>query len=155
MEFVSKGDRSFLVRDVRSVALNPEQPGTADVSLFSRRVDIPGQIVNGPGEFEVRDVLIATLEHGGALAHAFDIDGINVFFVDGPAPALSEAVLQAIGRVSVLIVHVDETRAARQLVDDLLPRTVIAYGPAAADLCASLGARDPEPQARVVWNPAG
>lgn len=158
MEITYRGGRSFRISDERVVAINPPAR-TVDLTLHSRRKDAAKQRVSGPGEYEIGGILIATVPVGPAnsptLAHAVDIEGTNVLYVDGEVDRLSADALLAIGTVDILIVEAEDLATAQKVAQDLTPRVVIPFGSKAAELCAALGVRDAQPTTKFTWNGSG
>jgi beta-lactamase family protein len=156
MEITCTGDASFLLQGSRTVAINPQQAERGVITLFGRRQRSARLQINGPGEYEIGDVLIATVPIGPysaqQWAHAVKLDEINVLYLDGDAEALTEEALLAIGPVDVLILAADKLPSAVKAAQDLTPRLVIPFGPHAAELCAALGVKDAAPVSRVNIN---
>jgi hypothetical protein len=156
MEITHTGDASFTLHGSRTVAINPEQRENGAINLFSRRQRRFRLQVNGPGEYEIGDVLIATVPIGPfsaeQWAHGIKLDETNVLFLEGDPGALTESALLAIGPVDVLIVSAGDLPATVKAAQDLAPRLVIPFGPHAAELCAALGVKDAAPVSRVHVN---
>jgi hypothetical protein len=159
MEITYQGGASFLITADPVVAINPETAPRDSVVLRTERRKAAKHIVAGPGEYEIKNALIVTVPVGepatGRLAHAVDLGGSNVLFLEGPAGVLETSARTAIGAVDVLIVDTVDLRAAHELVRDLNPRVVLPFGKAAAELAAALGLKDPQPVSEFSWNGTG
>lgn len=155
MEVSYLGGSSFLLKDERAVVINPEKHGErADISVHSARKVRKKTIVDGPGEYEIGGVMIITAEVAGKLAHAIDLGGLSVVHLDGVPAKLEPAIVEAMGRVDVLILNADDLTAALSTIRILTPRVVMPYGAHAAEICTSLGV-DARPGLRWSWNGTG
>src|SRR5947209_253822 len=147
------GNTALLLKGDRTVAMNP---GTGmdrpDIALHTKRQRSQKLIVNGPGEYEIGGVLIGTVALGDLLAHAVELDGINVVLVVGDASKLDERALATLGRVDVLLVNADDVRMAQAAVSELTPRVVVPFGEHATEICSAVGVKDASAQARFSWN---
>lgn len=152
MDITYAGEASFVLKGERVVVINPaERNGQADITLFTRRRADRKLIVNGPGEYEIAGVLIATVPVGTGLAHAVELDGINVLHLERGA-SLNDRDLAAIGKVDVLLIESEDLKQAQAAITDVTPRVVIPFGKHASEVCAAAGVKDAEPQARFSWN---
>lgn len=157
MEISYLGGSSFLIRDERTVAINPSDRSTAaDVVVHTRRQRSRKHIVNGPGEYEIGGVLIVTTEAGpredSTLVHALELGGANVVHHGKPHGRLEARAIEALGAVDVLLINADDLLAAKEALRDLQPQVVIPYGGHAGELCAELGVTEPRPELRFTWN---
>jgi hypothetical protein len=157
MEITYGGGASFTLKGEVTVLINPgEEKPTGALLLHSTVQKRSKQIVNGPGEYEIRGAMIATTRLGArtstALAHAVHVDRLTVVHLDAHIDALSEEAVEAFGRVDVLMVRADDPKAAQAAIQTLLPRVALPYGSHAAELCAALGVSDAQPQAKFSWN---
>jgi hypothetical protein len=154
MDITYAGGASFTVKGERTIAINPSgRDHGADIVLHSARQKRGKLIVNGPGEYEIGGVLIATVETGGkTLVHAVEVDGVNIVHVGGDPAGLSERDLAVIGPVDVLLIEASDVKAAQTAVTSLTPRVIIPFGGHAAEVCATVGISGAEPQNRFSWN---
>lgn len=160
MEIIYHGDSSYLLKAEQTVVINPPNRAAAgQIVLHSRRQNDWRQLVDGPGEYEIAGVMIGTIETGkgdaAALTHAIDIGGINVVHVGSPFPELLPQDIATLGAVDILLLSVEDLRAAEAVVRDLEPRVVIPSGTRVVELCAALGAPGLQPEARFSWNGTG
>src|SRR5579883_1802349 len=123
MDISYLGGASFILRGERVVAINPTgQPLKGALSLYSTRQKDPKLIVNGPGEYEIGDVMILTLENRGAepftLIHAVDLDRLAIVHLGERAAGLTQAQIEALGRVDILLVDTANPKAAQVAVTD-------------------------------------
>lgn len=156
MEVTYQGSASFLIKSDTTVSINPPDTTPAGIKLFSARQKSQKQIVNGPGEYEISGVLVVTVETGSkdryALVHGVDLGGLTVAHL-GPHTNLPDArALDALGKVDVLILGVDDLISAREAVTLLAPKVVLPFGAHAAALCSELGIKDPKPENKFYWN---
>lgn len=153
MEITYAGANSFLLKGERTIAINPTAAGErGHIALYTRRQKSKKLLINGPGEYEVGGVLVTSVALGEEIAHAVEVDGINVLHLTGDARKLSERDLTSIGKVDVLLVDTADVKQAENAVSDLVPRVVIPFGAHAAEICATAGVKDAQPQARFSWN---
>lgn len=153
MDITYLGGASFTLAGTRMVTINAEAEEKGGISLFSRRQRSAKLRINGPGEYEIGDVLIATVPMGPysaeRWAHAVLLDGTNVLFLEGEIGGLTDDALLAIGPVDVVILEAERLPEGVKAVQDLTPRLVLPFGTRAAELCAALGVKDAVPVARV------
>jgi hypothetical protein len=156
MEITYGGDARFKLAGSRTVSINGEPGDKSDISLFTRRQRGSRLRINGPGEYEISDVLIVTVPVGPSKserwAHGVTLDDTRVLYLEGEVDALTETALLAIGPVDVLIIEAAKLPAAVKAAQDLTPRVVVPFGPHAAELCAALGVKDAAPIARLSLN---
>lgn len=154
MDITYTGGASFVVKGERTIAINPAARKTdADIVLHSVRQKRGKLVINGPGEYEIGGVLIATVEAGGkTLIHALEVDGINVVHLGGNAGSLLERDLATIGPVDVLLLDASDLRSAQSAVASLTPRVVIPFGDQAEAVVAAVGVPKAERQSRFSWN---
>lgn len=160
MDITYLGGNSYLLEAQRSVVINPPDASISGaIILHSHRRNERRQVVDGPGEYEIAGVLIATVETGRppetALTHAIELDGINVVHVGSASVVLGSERVAALGTADILLLPVEDVRAAEVLVRELEPRVVIPSGTHAAALCAEIGAADLRLQPRFSWNGTG
>jgi hypothetical protein len=155
MEIMYAGSDSFLIKGEQTVAINPvEKTSEANIVLRTDRKRSTKLIVNGPGEYEIGGVLIASIASGDRMLHAVEVDGINIVHLVGYEKRLSEQDLETIGKVDVLLVGASDARLAQTAVSDLIPRVIIPFGPHAAEICAASGVKDAAAQSKFTWNGA-
>src|ERR687886_2335735 len=136
MEISYGGGASFLIKGERTVVINPvDKTVQADIVLRTDRKRATKLLVNGPGEYEIGGVLIASLASGDRMVHAVEVDGINVVHVTPDERRLSERDLETIGKVDVLLVEAGDLRLAQTAVSDLIPRVIVPFGPHAVEVC--------------------
>jgi hypothetical protein len=153
MEITYAGANSFVLKGERTVVINPSaSTERADIPLYTRRQKSKKLLINGPGEYEIGGVLVTSVALGDDLVHAVEVDGINVLHLTGDARKLTDRDLSAIGKVDILLVEAAELKQAQNAVSDLTPRVVIPFGAHAAEVCATSGVKDAQPQARFTWN---
>src|SRR4051812_27750565 len=89
------GGASFVVKGDRVIKIDPTSAvEKGEIALHSTRQKRGKLIVNGPGEYEIGGVLIATIEIGergaGTLVHAIEMGGLTVAHVARAGGRLSE-----------------------------------------------------------------
>jgi hypothetical protein len=142
-----------VIKGERTVAINPAAKSeTGHIALYTIRQKGTKLLANGPGEYEIGGVLITSVAQDTGMAHAVEVDGINVHHLPGDARKLSDRDLAAIGKVDVLLVDSTDLKRAQNAVTDLVPRVVIPFGANAVEVCAVAGVKGAEPQNRFSWN---
>ncbi len=156
MEISYGGGASFLLKDERTVTINPErQAEKADIAVYSTRKAWKRLIVDGPGEYEIGGVLIRTIQLAERLAHSIAVGGLNVVFLDAVPANLGPEDVEPLGRTDVLVVRTDDLPAAQGAIRELLPRVVVPFGAGVEEACAALGVTDSKPAVRWAWNGSG
>lgn len=155
MEITYAGGTSFVIKGERTIAINPAGKGeTGHIALYAQRQKSKKLLANGPGEYEIGGVLITSVAQEAGMAHAVEVDGINVLYLLGDARTLSDRDLAAIGKVDVLLVDTSDLKRAQNALTDLVPRVVVPFGANASEVCAVAGVKTAEPQNRFNWNGA-
>lgn len=120
-----------------TIAINPQSKVSADITLFSsgrgETAEKSGFIIEGPGEYEIKDVFIKGFLSAGAAKkintiYLFSFEGLNLCFLGELAdPALSTDTLEAIEEVDVLFVPINTLGpgAAYKLAVSLEPAVII------------------------------
>ncbi|HVE80790.1 MAG TPA: MBL fold metallo-hydrolase [Candidatus Dormibacteraeota bacterium] len=118
--------------------------GSFDVILLSQDEGVtappgPGMIIDGPGEYEVKNCLItgvpATLhteeEGNNSTIYSILIDGVRVLHLGNISPKLADSQIEAIGEVDVLTIPVGghgltlDATAAAEIISQLEPKYII------------------------------
>jgi L-ascorbate metabolism protein UlaG (beta-lactamase superfamily) len=114
---------------------------TPEAVLYSspQRQEISGMAIEGPGEYEIKGTLITGVparlhidaEGEKGTSYSVRMDGINVVFLGNVDGNLSDAQVEALGQVDVLVVPVGghgltlDAPAAAKVVSQLEPKIVI------------------------------
>ncbi len=195
-----KGRDAVVVADPYQAVVGPTGRGiTGDIVTFSHRDDTPLQkprgrttrdgatylpssleaafVLDGPGEYEVKHVLVNGVrtfrdeqhgaERGRNVAFVVEVDGVHVVHLGDIAHTLTEEKLGEIGSVDIVCVPIggqlSPTRAA-ELVAQLDPRIVVpmpvcddeaACEPAVAKFLHEMGTPAAEPQPRLSITSSG
>jgi hypothetical protein len=157
MEIMYLGQASFQCKGERVVDVNPlQKPARGTIALYSTRQNRPQLVVDGPGEYEIGGVLIATVQAGskdsGLLVHSITMGNLNLVHLTASGNDLSERALEDLGKVDVLLVQADEVAETQVAIQKLEPRVVIPFGSQAMELCAALGVSQPRTETRFSWN---
>lgn len=148
MEIFYEGKGAFTLLGSRSVSIDGR---AADIALFTSRQKSTTMKLNGPGEYEVRGVLVTTVDVSDTLVHAITLDDIAVVHIAAGTP-LTERDIASVGRADVLLVRADDPRTAGAVIADLAPRVVIPFGEHSHKIAASCGLKDLEPRRSFSWN---
>lgn len=101
----------------------------------------PGMVIDGPGEYEVKGAMItgaparlhidAEEKGNQATIYAVQVDGITVGFLGNVAPELTDAQVEALGAIDVLVLPVGnhgltlDSVSAAKIISQLEPKYVI------------------------------
>ena len=195
-----KGRDAVVVADAYQAVVGPTGRGiTADIVTYSHPDDTPlpkakgrttrdgathlptsledAFVLDGPGEYEVRHVLLNGVrtfrddkhgaERGRNLAFVIEVDGVHVVHLGDIAHTLTEEKLGEIGPVDIACVSIggqlSPTKAA-ELVAQLDPKIVVpmpvcedeaACEPLLARFLHEMGTTAGEPQPRLTITPSG
>lgn len=124
-----------------SLSVNPKSKLTDDITLVSSKpfmTESKGFLINGPGEYEVKDIgvkgyLSETAYEGAKLNTIYQIsmEGINICFLGALSnPALSPAAFEALEDIDILFVPVGgvgvlDSASAYKLAVSLEPAIII------------------------------
>jgi L-ascorbate metabolism protein UlaG (beta-lactamase superfamily) len=128
---ISQGDLSLVV--------NPHSKISADVTLFSsgraETSEKSGFVIDGPGEYEIKDVFIKGFLSDGAkrlnTVYVFNFEGMNICYLGRLSSAeLKSEALEAMENIDILIVPVGggevlDPAAANKLAVSLEPSVII------------------------------
>ena len=123
----------------------PEIKLANDVTLLSQKglgvPQKPGMVLDGPGEYEVKETMITNIpaklhidhdkEGDNSTIFIVNVDGIRSAILGNVAPELNDKQLKAIGEVDVLIIPVGrhgltlDATAAAQIISRIEPKYVI------------------------------
>jgi L-ascorbate metabolism protein UlaG (beta-lactamase superfamily) len=151
-------------------------PHAGHTNLAAVRPDPPYRVVDGPGEYEIHDVLITGIrtyhdanngaDRGYNTVFLFEVEGMTVCHLGDLGHALSAGQAETLSSTDVLLIPaggdntriIDPTRAA-EVVGQLEPKLVIPmqYAAGAGDrglgdltaFCKALGVEAPEPEERL------
>jgi hypothetical protein len=157
MEIMYLGQASFQLRGERVVDVNPRQkPARTTIALYSTRQNRRQLVVDGPGEYEIGGILIATAQAGSqdsaTLVHSITMGNLNLVHLTAGGNDLSERALEDLGKVDILLIQANEVVDAQAAIQKLEPRVVIPFGSQAMELCAALGVAQPRTETRFSWN---
>ena len=125
------------------LVLNPQSKMSADITLFSANRALPaealakaGFIVDGPGEYEIKDVFVRGFLSEGVnkkinTIYLISFEGMNLCFLGALSdPKLSDTTLESIEDVDILFVPVSgaetlEPASAYKLAVSLEPSVII------------------------------
>ncbi len=98
------------------IAVNPQSKTSADITLFTtglgETADKSGFVINGPGEYEIKDVFIKGFLSSGPdrkinTIYLITFEGLNLCFLGAlSAAALPNEILEAIEDVDILFVPI-------------------------------------------------
>lgn len=136
-------------------------PGSAQnapdqVVLLSVPEEEPGShVLSWPGEYNFGDITIRGVAHreGQQVSFTAMIDGFRLGFLSGPLQDWSDAQLESVGDVDVLVMPLGEAKVVQKLVDEFDPRVLVVVPGEEGDpndpLLKQLGAK-PESKVKEV-----
>ncbi len=114
------------------IVLNPTPEDKATVSLFTSQVDSAseknGRVFTGPGEYEVQGSMIEGISLGtNNTAYSVVVEGLHVFYALGVTKTFTDAQLERIDGVDVLILNVDEDKAELMngVISQIEPKVIV------------------------------
>ena len=125
-----------------ALVLNPQSKMSADIPLFSANRTLPaealakaGFIIDGPGEYEIKDVFVRGFLSEGVnkkinTIYLISFEGMNLCFLGALAnPKLSDATLESIEDIDILFIPVSaetlDPASAYKLAVSLEPSVII------------------------------
>ncbi len=126
MVITFQGDESFKVSQGElSVVINPKSKTSADVTLFSvgseETSDKSGFVINGPGEYEIKDISVKGLlsytnEKRINTIYVLNFEGVNLCFLGSLTDAdLSSETLGQLEDIDILFAPVSNHKLAVSL----------------------------------------
>ncbi len=130
-----------------SIALDPQKKTKADIIVaVTSSGEGEGFLINGPGEYEIKDVYIERQNGGIIILRAEEIRVCYVFDQN-----LTDKDIQASGNVDILLVPIkDDPKKAASLVGDIEPRIVIPIDyKSETDFLKAMGVKDVEKTSKL------
>ncbi|KKP36873.1 MAG: hypothetical protein UR28_C0036G0002 [Candidatus Peregrinibacteria bacterium GW2011_GWF2_33_10] len=147
MKIIYRGESSFVFSNKKNIiAFNPFAPTDANIVLLGQSGLDKGfsntKVFSWPGEYEVSGVPIIAIKipFSDNVIYKFALDEINVAVLDGLTDILPDDILEKIGDVDVLLIHIESMEAANKIhdvVEDIDPRVIIPFGYNEVDLAKS------------------
>lgn len=108
----------------------PEKPKAGERSLLSSPVEEPlEKVVSWPGEYDFDGIFIKGIgqDDGRQVSYAGTIDGVRCAFVNAPIMEWTDADLEKLGTVDVLMIAAQDEKKFKTLVENVDPRIVILF----------------------------
>ena len=98
-----------------------------------------GRVISWPGEYDFQGVTLRSVgqEQGKQVSHAALVDGVRMAFVDTPVLDWSDADVERLGAVDVLVIAADQPKKVMALVEAVDPRIVVLRSVKGGDLAGS------------------
>jgi L-ascorbate metabolism protein UlaG (beta-lactamase superfamily) len=156
------------------VSLSHQHPGHTNLAAI--RPDPPFRVIDGPGEYEIHDVLITAVrtyhdadkgaQRGYNTAYLFEVEGMTICHLGDLGHALSAGQAESLASADILLVPaggdnqnvIDPARAA-EIIGQIEPSIVIPmqYAAGAGDtglgdltaFCKALGVETPAPEDKL------
>ena len=153
LTFTSLGKTGIrIVGAGRNVSVFTEQAKeSSDLLLLSSPEEEPkGDTISWPGEYDMTGITIRGIGHeeGQQVSYLAIVDGVRCAFLSVPLRDWSEAQLERLGDIDLLILPAQDGKIAQKLVDDIDPRILILTpdekGKIDPDMLKSCGAQGKE-----------
>lgn len=144
----SAGSACTVKGDTVTFELFPKESVKGTYVLLSHPEETMSEkTISWPGEYDFDNMTLRAIgqEAGKQVSYTASIDGVRCGFVDMPVLTWTDAELQLMGDVDILIIRPDDQKKAAALVESVDPRVVIIVptkdidAPAVAKAC---GAKD-------------
>ncbi|MFY9492905.1 MAG: MBL fold metallo-hydrolase [Minisyncoccia bacterium] len=160
---IDSGGHSLVV-DPLDLEKELKSAKAASVVLLSpaREVKAPAKtnsfIVNNPGEYDVKGFFVLGLgDFGGGTVYIIETESIRICYLAGLDQELSDAQLESLSDVDVLVIDVGETgeqnETASKIVGQIEPRIIVPMGYDAAKkpstFLKEMGASEAEPKNKL------
>ncbi len=85
------------------------------------------KIVTWPGEYNMGGVSIRGIGHedGKQVSYVLTIDGIRIGLLSAPLKEWSDAQIESVGDIDVLVMPAGETKICQKLIDEFDPRVLL------------------------------
>jgi hypothetical protein len=129
--------------------LFPEKPVKGTYSLLAHpEEEAVEKVISWPGEYDFQSMTLRGIgqQQGKQVSYTAAIDGVRCGFIDAPLYDWSDAEVQLMGDIDVLVIRPDDQKKASALVEAIDPRVVIIIpakkGADAAAVAKACGAKD-------------
>ena len=98
------------------------------MTLFANPDEQPPECtISWPGEYDFNGIFIRGIGHkeGRQVSYVAEADGVRVLFCSSPLHSLSDAELEWVGDIDVLVLPVDDVKIVQHLLDVVDPRVFI------------------------------
>lgn len=123
------------------IVFNPTPEDKATVGLFTSQTDTVseknGRVFMGPGEYEVQGSMIEGIGLGqNNTAYSVVADGLHVFYAQGVTKTFTDAEVERIDGVDIMILNVEEDKAELMngVISQIEPKVIIPLNENEAEL---------------------
>ena len=112
----------------KAVSVYPSKTNAADISLMpAPEEDTKENVVSWPGEYDYAGITVRGIGHseGQQVSYTVDIDGIRCAFLSSPLQEWTDADIERMGDVHVLVLPAEHLKVAQALLEDVDPRMLI------------------------------
>ncbi len=97
------------------------------------------KVVSWPGEYDFSGILVRGIgqEGGRQISYVCHMENVRVAFIDGPILDWTDADIQHVGEVDVLVVAADNPKKVLALVEAIDPRVIILFKTKDGDLAGT------------------
>lgn len=143
-------------------AVFPKKPVAGAINVLSTPEEEPkAPTISWPGEYDVGGVAIRGVGHkeGQQVSYALQFDDVRVAVASVPLDEWSQADIERLGDVHVLVLPAENAKQAQSLVDEVDPRAIVLVPGSDdtmhPDVMKAVGAVGKEPVAEYKLKSAG
>lgn len=106
----------------------PDAPESGALNLLASPQEFPSrEIISWPGEYDVNGITIRGIgrKDGSKVSYLSEIDGIRIVFPVSPLESWTDADLERLGDVHVLVLPAEDPKICQKMIDDIDPRVLI------------------------------
>lgn len=129
----------------------PATPAEGSINLFPSPQEFPNrEQISWPGEYDVAGVTVRGIgqQEGQKVSYVVEADGTRIAFPATPLEAWTDADIERIGEVQVLVLPAEDPKLCQALLDELDPRVLMIVpgsdGAIHPDVLKGCGAVDKE-----------
>ena len=132
MDFSYNGKESITIKTQNeNIAINSDKSSKATISIFSHRDKIDHNeeafVVDGPGEYEIRDVVIKGIDVIDSFLYVINVDGIKICFLTHSVS--KNEVYDEAGDIDVLCISLKGITAkeSSSIIKAFTPKVIVAF----------------------------
>ena len=157
----AKGAAVAVENESVSFVAFPDKPPADKWSLLSHPEEelINKKAISWPGEYDFSGITLRAIgqEAGRQVSHVCYAEGLRVAFVDTPVLAWTDAEIERLGDVDILVIAADDPKKVQALIESVDPRIIILFEVKDGSLAATakaLGSASPQPMEEFKVKPS-
>lgn len=117
MDITYLGQASFKIRGrTASVVIDPVKSIEADII-------VPGPIVAGPGEYEIKGISILGFKNAENTIFVYEVDGMRICYLKNVDQNVSDTMIESLGDIDILLISVGGKAA--EIITNIEPTITI------------------------------